>query len=716
MTWSRARLEISGVLAPFEVGFTEWLGRKGYTPAVVRIHQRRMTHLSHWMGTEEVDMASFGLATVDAFIAVQDAAGRFKTWRAGSWAELLEYLRFVGVPVADRPKPVMTSADALLARYADYEATERGLCARTIDRNVLALRPFVESRIHDGWLALEALTAGEVTSFVVDQARRDPRSVPHMVTALRSLLRYLHVAGVIPVGLASAVPTLARWKLAGLPKVLPADQVVALLASCDPRTEVGQRDTAILTVLSRLGLRVGEVAGLRLEDIDWRNGELAVTGKGQRAERLPLPADVGQAIVSYLTGWRPKTGARQVFLCACAPHGAMSRNTVTNVVARAARRAGLGVMHAHRLRHSAATAMLTAGASLAEIGQVLRHRHGACADHHDLCESRRRLVARGRPPLAGIGGCRMNALRDALADYLNVRRALGSKLDRAEKLLGQFVSYLEFQHADVITVEYALAWATLPQRSGWWHAMRLSTVRRFAVYLRNVDDRTQVPPPGLIAHGKHRATPYLYSDAEIHALVQAATRLHTQVCAATYPVLISLLAVTGMRFGEAIALDVNDFDSDAEVLTVRDGKFGKSRLLPLHSSTADGLRHYLGQRNQLLRNKNLVDSGALLISNAGTRLDHSRAQRTWRKLRTSAGLAPRSGNCRPRIHDLRHSFAVTTLLDWYRRGEDVPSMLPKLSTYLGHADPKDTFWYLSAAPELLALAGQRLDTYLAGAA
>lgn len=303
-----------------------------------------------------------------------------------------------------------------------------------------------------------------------------------------------------------------------------------------------------------------------------------------------------------------------------------------------------------------------------------------------------------------------------IAEDRGVRRALGSKLDRAEKLLGQFVAYLEGQHAEVITVEHALAWATLPQRSGWWHAMRLSAVRRFAVYLHNLDARTQVPPPGLIAHGKHRATPYLYSDAEIHALVQAAGRLHTPIGAATYPVLISLLAVTGMRFGEAIALDVNVFDPGAGVLTVRDGKFGKSRLLPLHSSTADALGRYLDQRSQLLRANNLADTGVLLVSNAGTRLDHSRAQRTWRKLRTSAGLTPRSGNCRPRIHDLRHSFAVATLLDWYRRGEDVPAMLPKLSTYLGHADPKNTFWYLSAAPELLALAGQRLDTYLTGAA
>jgi integrase/recombinase XerD len=310
----------------------------------------------------------------------------------------------------------------------------------------------------------------------------------------------------------------------------------------------------------------------------------------------------------------------------------------------------------------------------------------------------------------------MSPLRQALADYLSVRRALGSKLDRAEKLLDQFVGYLELQHADVVTVEHAVAWATQPDRSGWWHAMRLSTVRRFAAYLRNIDNRTQIPPPGLIAHGKHRATPYLYSEAEIHALVQAAGRLPSPAYAATYPALISLLVVTGMRFGEAIGLDVDDFDPDAGVLTVRDGKFGKSRLLPLHPSTTDGLRHYLTQRQQLLRSKDLLDGGVLFVSNAGTRLDHSRAQRTWRKVRTSAGLVPRSGNCRPRIHDLRHSFAVATLLDWYRRGEDVPALLPRLSTYLGHADPKHTFWYLSAAPELLALAGQRLDTHLAGAA
>lgn len=306
----------------------------------------------------------------------------------------------------------------------------------------------------------------------------------------------------------------------------------------------------------------------------------------------------------------------------------------------------------------------------------------------------------------------MSTLRHALADYLSVRRALGSQLDRAEKLLGQFVTYLEQQHADTITIDNAVAWATLPGGDGRWHALRLSAVRRFAVYLRNTDDRTQVPPTGLIPHGKRRATPYLYSDKDIRSLVHTAARLNNPVYANTFPALISTLAATGMRFGEAIALDVTDFDDTNGVLTVRAGKFRKSRLLPLHPSAVAGLRRYLTWRNQFIRDHNLVDSGVLFISNVATRLNHSRAQRTWRRIRRLAGLTPRSGNCRPRIHDLRHSFAVSTLLDWYRRGEDVAAMLPTLSTYLGHADPKHTYWYLSAAPELLALAGQRLDSYL----
>lgn len=265
---------------------------------------------------------------------------------------------------------------------------------------------------------------------------------------------------------------------------------------------------------------------------------------------------------------------------------------------------------------------------------------------------------------------------------------VGSTLDRAEKLLSQFITYLEQHDADVITMEHAVAWATLPGGDGWWHAMRLTAVRRFVIHLRNLDDRTQIPPPGLLAHGKQRATSCLYSGSEIDALVAAARRFPAPVAAATYPAMISLLAVTGMRFGEAIALDVSDFDDQTETVIVRNGKFGKSRLLPLHP-TAIGLRHYLTQREQLLCTRTLADRSVLFISSVGTRLDHSRAQKTWRTIRAAAGLTPRSANCRPRLHDLRHSFAVATLLDWYRHGADVPALAARAVDLPGPRRPQE---------------------------
>jgi integrase/recombinase XerD len=306
----------------------------------------------------------------------------------------------------------------------------------------------------------------------------------------------------------------------------------------------------------------------------------------------------------------------------------------------------------------------------------------------------------------------MSPLRQALADYLGLRRALGYKLDHTERMLGSFVSYLEQRHVETVTIEHALVWATFPAgATASWRAMRLSAVRGFAAHLRATNAATEVPPPGLIPQGQHRAVPYLYSDADIQALVRAAAAHRQRPCAATYTALISLLAVSGMRVGEAIALDTNDFDDNRGVLTIREAKLGKSRLLPLHPTSVAGLRQYLHRRDQL---RPRPTSAALFISLAGTRLDYTSVHKTFRCLARRAGLAPRSARCRPRIHDLRHSFAVASLLDWYRRGEDVAAMFPRLSTYLGHVDPKDTYWYLSAAPELLALACDRLDASTGG--
>jgi integrase/recombinase XerD len=307
----------------------------------------------------------------------------------------------------------------------------------------------------------------------------------------------------------------------------------------------------------------------------------------------------------------------------------------------------------------------------------------------------------------------VSSLPQALADYLRIRRALGFKLDQAERLLAQFVAYLHGHNAEVPTIEDALAWARLPTdaTSRWW-AHRLSTVRGFAAYLHALDTRVEVPPPGLIRRGPRRVTPYLYSQADITALIHAAGTLARPLGAATYQTLIGLLAVTGMRVGEAIRLDRDDLDADHdELLRVRHSKFGKSRLVPLHPSTVAALHTYLQVRDELLP---APASPALLLSTTGTRLGYNNVWRTFHRLVRQVGISARSASCQPRIHDLRHSFAVRTMLDWYAGGADVPALLPRLSTYLGHADPKHTYWYLQAAPELLALAAHRLDAHLAG--
>jgi len=303
-------------------------------------------------------------------------------------------------------------------------------------------------------------------------------------------------------------------------------------------------------------------------------------------------------------------------------------------------------------------------------------------------------------------------LRDALSDYLSLRRALGFQLANAGRLLGQFVGYLEAHGMDTVTAEHALAWATQPAgASAHGQAIRLSAVRGFAAYLHSLDPSAEVIPAGQFRPGVCRATPYLYSQAEIRSLIEAAAALRPRLRAATYQSLIGLLAISGIRIGEAIGLDEEDFDAGRELLVVRHAKFGKHRLVPLHPSAVRALARYVELRQQAHPRP---ASPALFLSTAGTRLLHSNIGLTFAGLAERIGLTRRSASCRPRIHDLRHSFAVATVLGWYRDGADIPALMPRLSTYLGHTDPQHTFWYLSAAPELMALAGQRLEAHLGG--
>jgi integrase len=231
-------------------------------------------------------------------------------------------------------------------------------------------------------------------------------------------------------------------------------------------------------------------------------------------------------------------------------------------------------------------------------------------------------------------------------------------------------------------------------------------VRGFAAYLETLNPATEVPPRSLLPGRSRRATPYLFSDDEVQGLMAAAGALRTPLRAATYATLIGLLAVTGMRVGEAIRLDRADVDLLEGLLTVRDSKFGKSREVALHATTTEALRGYAHRRDEECPRP---AAPSFFVSIAGTRLIYTNVQHVFAGLTVAAGITRRSASCRPRLHDLRHSFAVTTVLGWYRDGVDVEPRLPLLSTYLGHADPGSTYWYLSAAPELFAIAAQRLE-------
>lgn len=372
-----SRACVSGPLQPYAAGFAAELVRLGYTSGSAYGQMLLMAHLSRWLVGESLGAGGLTPEAAQRFLAHRRAVGYVLYLSPKALVPLLGFLRRAGaVPEAPAAPVPAGPADVLLSRYQRYLVTERGLSAETAADYAAKVRGFAAARI-DGDRGLAGLTAAEVTAFTVDTCPSMRKGTAKLtVTALRSLLGWLHLAGEIPGPLAWAVPAVSSWRLAALPAPLEPAQVRAMLDGCDAGTATGLRDLAMLTLLARLGLRAGEVAGLMLDDIDWRGGELTVTGKGRRSERLPLPADAGGAVAAWLQDGRPEPfeDARNVFLRVRAPHRALTPTGVSQAVFAAGQRAGIEGVFAHRLRHSAATGMLRAGAPLPEVGQVLRHR------------------------------------------------------------------------------------------------------------------------------------------------------------------------------------------------------------------------------------------------------------------------------------------------------------------------------------------------------
>ena len=303
----------------------------------------------------------------------------------------------------------------------------------------------------------------------------------------------------------------------------------------------------------------------------------------------------------------------------------------------------------------------------------------------------------------------MTNLNSELKRYLSMRKGLGYKYQHQTRRLTDFVSFMEKRKATTITTKLAMEWATLPpDRHASW-ALRLTDVRCFSRHIANIDPKTEVPPVGMLPSLK-RAKPYVYSDAEINALLAAALTLPPEhgLRRWTYHHLFGLIAVTGMRLSEAIGLQRDDVDLEAGVLTVRLTKFGKSRLVPLHPTTSAALRNYAQRRDAHCGSP---CAPHFFVAERGGPLLHQYVHRVFWRLSREIGLRRPGDHSGPRVHDFRHRFAIWTLLGWYREGTDVERMLPVLSTYLGHTCVRDTYWYLSACPELLQEAAQRLDRH-----
>jgi integrase len=304
----------------------------------------------------------------------------------------------------------------------------------------------------------------------------------------------------------------------------------------------------------------------------------------------------------------------------------------------------------------------------------------------------------------------MSGLGAYVDDYLRLRRALGFKLKEEERVLGQLVGYLEAAGAETVSSELAIGWARLPvgvHPNHWTKRLRIA--RGFAGYLQTIDPRTEIPPPDVFPTRRQRATPYLFSHQDICRLLGEARRLRHPLRAASYEALFGLLAVSGMRIGEAIALDRDDIDLDAGLITIRKAKHDRARLVPLHPTASKALRRYASERDRLCPTPR---SRAFFLSSAGTPVHANGLRETFREIMTRIGV--RTPEVHPRIHDLRHRFAVQTLIDWQRSGVNIDEHIPTLSTYLGHVSPADTYWYLSASPELMALAADRVADRFGG--
>jgi integrase/recombinase XerD len=731
------------VVGPLLDDWLAWLRSRGYSELSIRNHVVRAARLCRWL------QRRIGRAFRDLGPSDLRAASNHFRGRRGEVAGVAHVLgRFLAERQRLRPEPAKppSLAERQLQSLATYLREVRGLSPSTVLGHCRRVRPFLQFlRLDERPSALGRVSLVQIDAFLCQAAQTNNRfSMQQVVASLRTFLRRLHAEGHLRDPLYQQIDTARTYRLERLPHAWTWEQVLALLRSVDCSTPGGLRDFTLLYLAASYGLRSGELVRLTLDDIDWRAGTLTVRQtKTRQTLLLPLSEEGRAVLARYLSAGRPRSACRELFLRRKAPAGPLAATAVHDILERRVALSGLHLppLGSHALRHSFAVHLLRQGASLPAIGAALGHRDGESTAVYlrlaidDLREVgldvprggsatvperrhwRQRLVParnapRARPNRIGF----RSWLAESLRCYLRMRRALGRDYRGEEATLRRWDAFLRRRYGRAGEV-------TPPMFQLWVQAMatltatvrrnRMRVVRNFLLFHARQHPRTYIPDLKTFPRPSHPRPPRLVTPAEVGQLLATAGALpashRNPLRAPTVRLALVLLFCCGLRRGELLRLRIRDFDQGENVLRIEATKFHKSRLAPLPRSVADEVRRYLALRRRPLR-----PDAPLLSSNPGSEHEtaycaHGLAE-NWQLLCLTAGVLDERGRP-PRLHDLRHSFAVAALDRWYRQGVDVQGKLPHLATYLGHVSIASTHYYLRLSPELGQLASRRFHQY-----
>jgi integrase len=723
-----------------------WLQRHGYTQFSIYNHIRGFSHLVGWLRRRHGSTLR-GLTHVDL-----TAARRwFRTRRpdvAAATRTVGRFLRERHLIPEGRPAPP-TASECELQAHGAYLQEMRGLGAATVLGHQRRLRFFLRFLKFDQRPAvIRTLRMDQIDAFLRQAAKTNNRfSLQHVVASLRSFLRHQHAQGILKQPLHQQIDTPRTYRLEQLPRALPWSQVVALLRSIDRSQPDGIRDFTMLYLAARYGLRSGELVRLTLDHLDWRAGTLQVPQRKTRQTlQLPLTDEAGTVLAQYLKAARPRSEHRELFLRRRAPAGALAPTAVHDILEDRIHRSGLKLptVGTHVLRHSFAVHLLRRGVPMKQIGDALGHRDAeSTAVYLRLAVDDLRAVglpvpkstkpatlepSNWRQRLLKVRGTLQpslskadfgSGLAAALGNYLATRRALGRRFSVEEEILRRWDDFLQrhFSKCRQVRSEMFHRWAkTMPHLTANVRRNHLRVVRNFLLFHARSHPKTYLPDLATFPKPCPHRSPRLVTPEELSRVLATASQLPASnanpLRAQTIHLALVLLFCCGLRRGELLRLRLRHFDSTADVLRIEETKFHKSRWVPLHSSVARELRSYVDLR-QRHRLPALPDSPLLYSQRRPAPADvYSAVALTgnWQYLCLAAGVLDNRGRP-PRIHDLRHSFAVAALHRWYQQGVEVQTKLPHLATYMGHVCAVSTHHYLHLTPDLRNAASKRFHKF-----